>query len=818
MPLLVHATFWWITGLLAGAHAAGSAGVPRLPALDGRAWLTALLGAVLAFGGVSVLLGAGGSWRRRGSAPLLAVPLAFAGWVAASAARVELQRCRSAVQVAARRDSSALVRVEQVLRAAPGPRRSTTLRGLAWWQSPQGHSCAVPVLARLARGTSDTIAAGATHRISGRVLATASGLRLDNARLEPIVAPGAIPSSGWWSAFVATAEGALLRWRAHLGRVIDSHFRARAPLVRALLIADQHGIAPEIRERYADAGLVHMLSVSGMHVAIIASALLTLGGLLRLPRRPFELVALAIVVGYVALLGCPPPAVRSAVMLAVVTLAKRWQRPVHDWTALALGAVVPTMNPLVVVDLGWQLSVAGMAALVAARSLLRRWRQSRPAAHRGPVGRWWYRLGARRGVTGWFVSEITTGLLATVLTAPIIAWTFGRLSLVAPASNILAGPLVALLQPALFAALLWALLLPPSAATLLPDATQPLMALFDRVATLCASVPGGVLPVSLTLGTALALGIAAACFLRATAARRLTPWMLPATLAAVVALWVPVMQRGSGMFELHVLDVGQGDALAVRTPRGRWILVDAGRRWDGGDAGRRTVVPHVRRRGGDVALFVLSHPHDDHAGGAASLVQALGPALWWEPAFVSTSPGYREALRAVQTTRTRWERVHPGRQFVLDEVAVTVLAPDSAWTMQQRDANETSVVLRIDYGAHRFLLTGDAERHEEAWMLARYGAAELEADVLKLGHHGSRTSSTPALLDAVAPRLAIASVGAGNRYGHPAPETLAALLARGTTVLRTDLEGTIVLRSDGRHLTAEAGGDRWEIPSRRPLE
>ncbi len=136
----------------------------------------------------------------------------------------------------------------------------------------------------------------------------------------------------------------------------------------------------------------------------------------------------------------------------------------------------------------------------------------------------------------------------------------------------------------------------------------------------------------------------------------------------------------------------------------------------------------------------------------------------------------------------------------------------------QTDANETSVVLRVDYGAHRFLLTGDAERDEETWLLGAHPAEALRADVLKLGHHGSRTSTTAPLLDAVQPRVAIASVGRGNRYGHPSPETLSALLARSVPVFRTDRDGHVVVRSDGRRLEVEAANERWIVPPRRAPE
>jgi competence protein ComEC len=665
----------------------------------------------------------------------------------------------------------------------------------------------VPVSLQWRTGT-DTSAlhvlpvAGDRVQIRAVSLRTARGLRLTEGATH-----GVAVSRDPWRA-----------WRARLGDTIDAVFRTRAPLVRALLIADQQGIAPDVRDRYADAGLVHLLSVSGMHVAIIASALLTLGGVVRAPRRWVEPLAMLLVAAYVLLLGCPAPAVRSAVMLMVVSVSAQFQRPVHEWTALALGAVMPTANAAVVHDLGWQLSVSGMAALVAARALKRQWRLE---ARREPSGlsppdprvmALWRWLLQRQGAGGWLVSELLTGLIATAVTAPVIAWTFGRISVVAPLSNIAAGPVVAVLQPALFLALLWALVVPPTAATMLPDATQPLMRLLDIVADVAAAVPGAVVPVAPMWYVAVGMGVAAALVVRGTASRYGRRWYLSAAAVGTLTVWLPLVHGGTGELELHLLDVGQGDAIALRTPKGRWILVDAGPRWTGGDAGRRTVIPYIRRHGGAVALFVLSHPHDDHAGGAASVIRALRVPRWWEPAFVTASPGYADALQAVRETRSQWERVRPGTVFRLDGVTLTVLAPDSTWTAAQHDANETSVVLRVQFGRHRMLLTGDAERNEEQWLLQHYPAEALRADVLKVGHHGSRTSSSPAFLAAVAPRVAVASLGAGNRYGHPAPETLLAFLGRGIPMLRTDHEGAVVIRSNGVRLQVLTEEDRWTLP------
>lgn len=414
-----------------------------------------------------------------------------------------------------------------------------------------------------------------------------------------------------------------------------------------------------------------------------------------------------------------------------------------------------------------------------------------------------------RGFRGWLLKEIFTGLVATIVTAPMIAWMFGRVSVVAPISNIPAGAVIALLQPALFLALVLSPLRP--LASFIADATQPLMLLLDQIAAFFAGLPVSVIPVAPSFTTAAGALLAAGLVVRGTSSRHPKRWWLCAAAALIATLWIDLVRGGSGRFEMHVLDVGQGDAIALRTPRGRWIVIDAGPRTSSGDAARRVIIPYIRRIGGPVALFVLSHAHDDHSGGASTLVNALAPLRWWEPAFVSTSAGYRDALEAVSKSGTLWERVTPGRTLELDGVVLKVLAPDSAWTARQQNANETSVVLRVGYGAHHFLFTGDAEAEEEEWLRQRWTVDELGADVLKVGHHGSRSSSSPELLDAVRPRLAVVSLGSGNRYGHPATETVGEFLERGVPLLRTDRDGTIVVRSDGRRLEVESGGERWEL-------
>ena len=259
-----------------------------------------------------------------------------------------------------------------------------------------------------------------------------------------------------------------------------------------------------------------------------------------------------------------------------------------------------------------------------------------------------------------------------------------------------------------------------------------------------------------------------------------------------------------------MLDVGQGDAILLRTNHGRWVLLDAGPAWRGGDAGRSTVLPYMLRRGGSLEAFVLSHPHTDHVGGAASVLNGMRPRAYWDAAFAGGSEAYIASLATAKKKGIEWHRVHPGDSIVLDGVAVTFLAPDSSWTVGLKDPNLASTIALVRYGMVRFLLVGDAERAEEDWLLATHHD-ELRADVLKVGHHGSSTSSSDGFLNAVRPSVAIISVGAGNIYKHPSGDVLHALSRVGARVLRTDESGTIIVRTDGVHIEIETRGDKWEL-------
>jgi competence protein ComEC len=600
---------------------------------------------------------------------------------------------------------------------------------------------------------------GTTWVVVGSWLGTADRglLRVRQARLLDAAPRG----RGWWRGAIAARSAAL--------------FGSRAPLVDALVLGRRGDLEPEQRERYARSGLTHILSISGLHVGFIAAWLGVLLRLTPLGATGRFGVATAAMAAYVWLLGWPPPAARAALMLAVDGLGRARGRLVAPRGTIGLTVLVLLgADPWALRSLGAWLSVTAVAAVI-----------------------WAGRQTARDRVV---VRLVTPSVAATLLTAPITAAAFGTVAPVGVLANLLAIPLAAVAVPGLFIALLVAAAWDAAGAVFAGGAGLGL-ALLDLVAGAAAAVPGGhvVMPATPASGAVWAVVAAAAWWVwrvrRAgwTAAARvafaacLVTWGLAAR-GAVRTLDAP---RG---LTVHFLDVGQGDAAALRTPHGRWIVIDGGPRTPAGDAGRRVVVPFLRRHGvRQVALVVASHGDADHIGGLPAVVAAFRPLAVLEPGEPLGKPLYLEWLAAVEEAGAAWRTGRAGDRVTVDGVTLEVLSPDGAWLATPMDANEHSVVLLVRYGATRLLFAGDAGLPVEARLTGQVGPVDL----LKVGHHGSRSATSAAWLTELRPRVAVISVGRDNRYGHPAGEVLERLARHDIPVLRTDRDGTITWTTDG---------------------
>jgi competence protein ComEC len=266
--------------------------------------------------------------------------------------------------------------------------------------------------------------------------------------------------------------------------------------------------------------------------------------------------------------------------------------------------------------------------------------------------------------------------------------------------------------------------------------------------------------------------------------------------AASLALlaWAPLVLRStSGGLEIHAIDVGQGDAFAIRTPAGRWLLVDTGPRTARGDAGRDRVVPYLLGRGARrLEALILTHPDADHIGGAEAVLEAFDTGIVIDPGLVAGKDIFVDLLAAAQRSDQRWIAGRAGVSFTIDGVQITLMYP-RAQVDASSNANDNSVIFRMAFGSFAALFLGDAPSSVEDELVALHGDG-LRAAVLKVGHHGSATSTGDALLRAAQPGLALVSAGRGNRYGHPNPGVLRRLERHRVRVLRTDVSGNFIVR------------------------
>lgn len=588
---------------------------------------------------------------------------------------------------------------------------------------------------------------------------------------------------------------------------------ATAGVLAALLLGDQAAIQRDDWDLFRITGISHLVSVSGLHVTMFAwMAGGLLGGLWRRhPRLPLRLPApqaarwggLLAALAYALLAGWGVPAQRTVGMLAVVVALRaaglRW--PMSAVLA-AVALAVTLADPWALLQPGFWLSFVAVALLVAAEPV----HDAVPA-----VNGWRRRLARALG------GALRTQAVATVALAPLTLVFFQQVSLVGFLANLVAIPLVTLLiVPLTMAGVglppLWTL-----AAALVQGLTQGLTAL--------AALPLAQWTAAAAPPWAMACGLLAGALAVLPLPPRLRALALP---LALPLLLPPVARPPPGHFELVAADVGQGTAVLLRTQR-HLLLFDTGPAWSPeADAGSRVLLPLLRARGERrVDLLVLSHRDTDHVGGAASVLAGV-PVRALSSSLDDAHPLRTEAAGrgiphqpCAAGQRWQWDGVQfellhplaadlPGATGAADGAGGTGLeAPvPRAAAPRLPKPNALSCVLRVQGARGSALITGDIEAAQEAALLRRAGPA-LRSEVLLVPHHGSRTSSTPAFVDAVQPRVAVVQAAYRSRFGHPAPEVLARYERRGIALVRSDRCGAWTLSADGQASCARLGGRRY---------
>ncbi|MFW6174686.1 MAG: DNA internalization-related competence protein ComEC/Rec2 [Chloroflexota bacterium] len=664
---------------------------------------------------------------------------------------------------------------------------------------------------------------GDRYQVTGRL----TRLSPDAAQRPPGLSPEA--SALMWRANVSlTGRDTDAGWRAALAefrgglaagwaRVVPA---PESGLATALLTGQRGALTPELTERFRSAGLSHLLAISGLHVGIVlVGAFAAADRVLGRRRQLYLLVPLAAVWAYALLSGMAPPVTRAAIMATVYLVARSLGRQRSTLPALgSAAALMLVVDPRLAHELSFQLSFAAVAGIALLEPRLR-----------GPATRAAMALSTGRQPLLTVFHAVARGLAvslaATVATAPLVGGAFGEVPVWGPLATLIALPAM----PVLISSAAIAGLLEPFASALaqvVGVTAWAAAAWVSGTAESFAALPGGVIATpgwstALSLAwyaallgwlgrrriTARARGLIAGTDAPTLEKRGVPSWALVAAGLIAALPWLAVMQSSRNELTVTFYETGRGDAILVQTPGGRQVLIDGGQ--DGTHAASSVgdTLPFWDRQ---LDAVMLSHPDADHVGGLPAVLDRHDVPVVIKSAEESPSAAFQE-----WSTRLREMRHAQGLRVIEPTAGLTVELgemtrlevlrsgrPENAPADWSR--NDSSTVVRVEHGEVSFLLTGDITRRAERRLLQ--SGRPVVADVLKLPHHGSDTSSSRPFLEAVSPRVVVVTAGTDSRFDHPAPAVVRRMEENlpDVPVLLTRDRGDIEFRTDGKRLTVHS--------------
>jgi len=618
-----------------------------------------------------------------------------------------------------------------------------------------------------------------------------------------------------------------------------------AALMSAMLLGDRSGVDHELTLDYQRTGAYHILVVAGLKVGILAFTLLWLLRLARMPAWSATLVTIAGCVAYAFITEANPPVVRATAMLAIYLLTRLLYRQRSELNAVGAAALgVLVWSPRALFDGSFQLTfvsilaIAGIALPIFERTsrllakALRNFsstdfdlalpprlvqfrldlrmllqRLSRLLGNRLAE---WLLLGCCRVAMAACELVLLSAILQLALALPM-AWYFHRAVAVGIPVNALVVPLHSLLLPlagtALLLSYLWLQLarVPASAATALLHVTNRIV---ESLAHWHLSgIPVGDLRIAQPALSIMVLAVAAFVFAVITARMRhgAVPSLAALLVAAIAVCLPPAPNRRPNALELTAIDVGQGDSLLLISPQGKTLLIDAGGELGPPgpgrfDIGEEVVSSYLWARGvSQLDAVALTHAHADHIGGMQAVIRNFHPRELWLGPEPDTAP-VRALLQSASVEEVMVIRRHLHEELDFGGAKIRILGPPADWAVSPgRAQNNDSLVMKASFGATSILLEGDAEKRIEHELAAEGPGANL----LKVAHHGSATSTQPELLAAVHPQMAVISAGFRNSFHHPRAEVLTRLQAASVRTLRTDTMGAATFYLDGKTTEAE---------------
>ncbi|MCU1383687.1 MAG: ComEC family competence protein [Acidobacteria bacterium] len=584
-------------------------------------------------------------------------------------------------------------------------------------------------------------------------------------------------------------------------------------IVAAIVLGDRAGLDEEVQQRLQEAGTYHVIAISGGNIAILAGLLLGAFRLAGWLGRTAMLSSIAVLLAYATLVGHGASVDRATLMAVVYFGARAADLRSPPLNALALvAAMLVAADPLSVAEPAFVLTFGATLAILTIVPAITK-TAAAESAEAAKQKQYISAPSAISALASFLRPMFFASVAAEALLFPVGALTFSRVTFAGLALNFLAIPMMGVAQIAGMAVVPLALVsrtLAAGAGWIAHVGAAGLVWSAELVRFAPALTYRVAPPPSIAV--CLYYAAAAVCWLCTTGdarsrlawphRRAITRW--GAGLAVAAAIWILAdprtlaASRGDGRLHVTFLDVGQGDSAFVVFPHGSTLLVDAGglSASSSFDIGDRVVAPVLRGAGfRRIDYVALTHGDPDHIGGAASIVREFRPREVWEGIPVPRSDPLTRLRVAVQAGGARWANVYRGDRVAVDEVDVIARHPAPADWERQKVRNDDSLVLELRWRDVSVVLTGDIGRAVEPSVASAIPPARLR--VVKIPHHASLTSSTPAFVAALRPQVAIASAGRANHFGHPVPEILDRYRSIGAEIFRTDQDGAVTLTTDG---------------------
>lgn len=595
--------------------------------------------------------------------------------------------------------------------------------------------------------------------------------------------------SGVEAIYSVTNNHSLMRWttiRQVVLDLVDQNFSPQnRPLAKALLIGYKNELDPEIETAFSRAGLSHIMAVSGLHVGfIVAPFWIIIPWLwtLRYGKQTGLFALIALLVLYAGITGFPASVCRASLTAGLITYGRLFHKARSSINLTAVAAIILLLiNPNDLFQVGFQLSFAAVFIILLTLPVINRWIPDW-VQHR------WY---------GTPLSIIIVSVVVQVGLFPILVWYFGEFSLIGPLANAVVVPLLGLVVPLALGLLLVTAVF-PEMGSILNIPNDLFFEGLNHFINWTTRLEWGWIQVHLESPLIFLIWTAAVFAFASIYFSRLR-WKMLALLLALL-----VVQSGRTLMEdLHpkqlqvtIFDVGQGDAALVHTPNDKHFLIDTGRWSPGYNSAEYTILPHLKAEGiKRLDAVFLSHPHSDHIGGVAELIREIPVDTIYNSGYRYDSNLYQRYLDVADKEGVPVRSLSAGDQIAIDP-SILLLVYGPARGRFGDDPNEHSLVLELIYGQTEFLFVGDAGKEQEQRMLPRYGHL-LDTDFLKVGHHGSSTSSGAAFLEVATPDISVTSLDKTNRFRHPHPEAVRRISQHSRQAYYTSLHKAMIFVSDG---------------------